>query len=69
MPNFQDRPPLSDELVLQQLGAAAMLCWEQLPQQAQTTILNQANDIIGITPIPYVRTEIERLLRRRNVTS
>lgn len=69
MPNFQHRPPLSDELVLQQLGAAAMLCWRQLPEQAQAMILNQANDIIGTTPIPYVRTEIVRLLRRRNATS
>ena len=58
-------PPLTDEMILQQLGAATMLCWEQLPHKAQLTILNQSNDMIGLTPIPNIRSEIVRLLLRR----
>jgi hypothetical protein len=57
-----DPSPLTDEILLQQLGAATMLCWHQLPPKAQTTILNQANDMIGLTPIPNLRSEIVRLL-------
>jgi hypothetical protein len=60
-----DLSPLTDEILLQQLGAATMLCWHQLPPKAQTTILNQTNDMIGLMPIPNVRTEIMRLLLRR----
>jgi hypothetical protein len=32
-----------------------MLCWQQLPPKAQLTILNQANDMIGLTPVPNIR--------------
>jgi hypothetical protein len=46
----QPRP--GDEQVLQQLGAAALLCWDDLSLQSQTRILNQANDIIGLAPMP-----------------
>jgi len=56
-------------MILQQLGAATMLCWRQLPAKAQVTILNQANDMIGLTPIPNIRTEIVQLLLRRQTTS
>ena len=57
-----DRPP--DELILQHLGSVVLLCWNELPSAAQSTILNQANDIIGIVPVPGIRNEIEGLLLR-----
>lgn len=57
-----DRPP--DELILQHLGAAVMLCWAQLPLAARDRILRQADDVIGLTPIPEIRNEIVRLQLR-----
>jgi hypothetical protein len=42
-----------------------MLCWQELPFQCQTQILNQANDVIGLRPMPGGRTEIVKLLLRR----
>jgi hypothetical protein len=62
--NDASLPP--DELILLYLGAAAMLCWTKLPLSARETILNQADDIIGITPAPGIRNEIEKLLLRRS---
>jgi hypothetical protein len=53
-----DQPPPTDEMILQQPGAATMLCWQQLPPKARPTILNQANDMIGLTPVPNLRVEI-----------
>ena len=62
-------PPLlngpSDELVLQHLGAAVVLCWAQLPLGARERILRQADDVIGFEPIPQVRNEIVGLMLRR----
>ncbi|MGA7805889.1 hypothetical protein [Bradyrhizobium sp.] len=55
----------TDEQILQHLGAAAMLCWNELPFSSQTRILSQANDVIGLTPIPGARAEIVRLMLRR----
>jgi len=62
MPASSDRP--SDELILQHLGAAVLLCWAQLPLAARDRILRQADDVIGLTPIPQVRNEIVKLLLR-----
>lgn len=61
-PHPPNRP--SDELILQHLGAAVMLCWAQLPLAARDQILRQADDVIGFAPIPQVRNEIVRLLLR-----
>jgi hypothetical protein len=61
-PRVPDRP--SDELVLQHLGAAVMLSWSQLPLSARDQILRQADDVIGLTPVPRVRNEIVRLMLR-----
>jgi hypothetical protein len=33
--------------------------------QSQTRILDQANDIIGLAPMPEARNEIVKLLRHR----
>lgn len=62
-------PPTDAEL-LQHLGAAVLLCWNELSFQAQVKILAQANDVIGTRPIPGARNEIVKLLLRhtQNVT-
>jgi hypothetical protein len=55
----------SDEEILTQLGSAVLLCWDELPDKVQLKILDQANDMIGITPIPDIRSRIVELLIRR----
>jgi hypothetical protein len=62
MPPVLDRP--SDEMILQHLGAAVMLCWAQLPLGARDQILRQADDVGGLAPIPQIRNEIVKLLLR-----
>jgi hypothetical protein len=57
-----------DEIVLQQLGAAVMLCWTELPLSVQRTILDQTDDMIGLTPVPNIRNQIAALLLRRAKT-
>jgi hypothetical protein len=54
----------SDAELLQHLGAAVLLCWNELPFQAQAKILAQANDVIGTRPIAGARNEIVKLLLR-----
>jgi hypothetical protein len=61
-PRVPDRP--SDELILQNLGAAVMLCWAQLPLSTRDQILRQADDVIGLAPVPRIRNEIVRLMLR-----
>lgn len=61
-PRVPNRP--SDEAILQHLGAAVMLCWAQLPLGARDQILRQADDVIGLAPIPQVRNEIVKLMLR-----
>jgi hypothetical protein len=58
------RPRPSDEEILQHLGAAVLLCWNQLAFRSQGQILAQANDMIGLAPIPEIRNEIVQLLLR-----
>jgi hypothetical protein len=62
-PPLSNRP--SDELVLQHLGAAVMLCWSQLPLGARDQILRQADDVVGFAPLPQIRNEIVGLMLRR----
>jgi hypothetical protein len=57
-------PPPSDEQVLQHLGSAVLLCWNELSFRCQTRILAQANDVIGLKPLPGARGEIVKLLLR-----
>jgi hypothetical protein len=59
-----EQPRPNNELILQQLGAAVLLCWDDLSFQSQTGILDQANDIIGLAPMPEARNEIVKLLLR-----
>jgi hypothetical protein len=42
-----------------------MLCWDELPIKAQLRILDQADDMIGIAPVPDIRGRIIELLLRR----
>lgn len=63
MSTLSDRP--SDELIFQHLGAAVVLCWGQLPAVARDQILRQADDVIGLAPIPEIRNEIVKLLIRK----
>jgi hypothetical protein len=58
-----ERPP--DEAIIQQLGAAVLLCWHELSFVAQDKILVQAQDMIGIAPMPNARDRIVGLLLRR----
>jgi hypothetical protein len=60
------RPPgrPSDPELLQHLGAAVLLCWNELPFPSQVRILAQTNDVIGTKPIPGARNEIVKLLLR-----
>jgi hypothetical protein len=62
----QARP--SDEQVLAHLGGAVLLCWNELSFQCQNRILAQANDVIGLTPLPGARNEIVKLLLRHAKT-
>jgi len=63
------KPPRpSDEQVLQHLGSAVLLCWNELSFQCQTRILAQANDVIGLKPLPGARNEIVKLLMRHAKT-
>ena len=55
----------SDEVILTHLGSAVLLCWNELPPDAQARILDQANDMIGLAPIPDIRSRIVDLLLRR----
>jgi hypothetical protein len=65
MPGNGPEPPRpSDEQVLQYLGSAVLLCWNELSFQCQTRILAQANDVIGLKPLPGARSEIVKLLLR-----
>ena len=58
-----ERPP--DEAIIQQLGAAVLLCWHELSFVSQDRILAQAQDVIGVAPLPDARDRIVGLLLRR----
>ncbi len=62
----EEHPRRSDEVILTYLGSAVLLCWNELPFHAQTRILAQSNDIIGLAPIPNIRGQIVELLLRRS---
>ena len=41
--------------LLQHLGASVLLCWNELPFQAQVKILAQTSDVVGTRPIADAR--------------
>jgi hypothetical protein len=56
--------PASDELILQQLGTAVLLCWTELPIKVQETILEQSKDMMGFAPVADTYRQIVGLLLR-----
>jgi hypothetical protein len=64
----EDRARSSDEMILMHLGSAVLLCWDELPFETQARILDQADDVIGLRPIPDTRSQIVELLLRRGKT-
>ena len=44
-----------DEIVLWYLGAAVVLQWGYLPEEAQQAILQQANSVGGLPPVTSLR--------------
>jgi hypothetical protein len=70
----------TDAELPQHLGAAVLLCWNELSFQAQVGILahppspegglrrTRANDVIGTKPIPGARNAIVKLLLRHTKT-
>ena len=55
----------SDAEIIQQLGAAVLLCWHELSVMSQGKILAQAHDLIGVMPMSNARDQIVGLLLRR----
>jgi hypothetical protein len=55
--------PPTDDLVMQQLGAAVVLCWHRLPFVVQEQILSQAEDMIPHTA--SIRDQVRKLVLRR----
>lgn len=62
----EEQTRLSDEVILTHLGSAVLLCWDELPFNAQASILDQTHDMIGLAPIPDIRSRIVELLLRRS---
>ncbi len=64
--NDASEPPRpNDEQVLQYLGSAVLLFWNELSFQCQTRILALANDVIVLKPVPGgALNEIIKLLLR-----
>jgi len=54
----------ADAATFGHLGLAVMLCWNELPIGAREQILNQTDDMIGVTPIEGIRDDIVGLLLR-----
>jgi hypothetical protein len=57
--------PSNDQIMFQYLGAAVLLCWNELPQRTRSQILARANDAVGIVQVPAVREQIAFFLTRR----
>lgn len=53
-----------DETVLQYLGAAVVLQWQGLPEQAQESILQQADAVGGLPPVNALHEQIKSLIKR-----
>lgn len=55
-----------DEIVLQYLGAALVLQWETIPAAVRQALLQQAQAVGGLRPVPDLRQQIKALLDRTN---
>jgi hypothetical protein len=55
--------PPTDNLIMQQLGAAVVLCWHRLPFAAREQMLSQAEDMIP--HMADIRNQVQKLVLRR----
>lgn len=55
--------PPNDDLIMQQLGAAVVLCWHRLPFMVREQVLSQAEDMIP--HMADIRDEVQKLVLRR----
>jgi hypothetical protein len=53
-----------DELTLQYLGAAVILQWDKLPEEARGAIWEQAESVGGLQPVTSLHEQIKALIRR-----
>ena len=53
-----------DDIALQYLGAAVILQWQNLPEQTQQSLIQQAVSIGGLPPITSLYEQIKALIRR-----
>jgi hypothetical protein len=53
-----------DDIALQYLGAAVVLQWETLPQEARNAIWQQAESVGGLPPVTSLHEQIKSLIQR-----
>lgn len=53
-----------DELTLQYLGAAVILQWDSLPEEARHAIWQQAESVGGLPPVTSLHEQIKSLVGR-----
>jgi hypothetical protein len=53
-----------DKAVLQYLGAAVVLQWSSLPEDIRKHLLQQADSVGGLPPVPDLHEHIQELIRR-----
>ena len=53
-----------DETVLQYLGAAVVLQWQSLSEEARTAILQQADSVGGLPPVNSLHERVKSLVAR-----
>jgi hypothetical protein len=54
----------ADELTLQYLGAATLVCWRDLPLNARDQLLRQSSTITGLKKTTGVQESVMAILRR-----
>jgi hypothetical protein len=53
-----------DKIALQYLGAAVVLQWANLPEEARQSLLQQADSIGGLPAVTSLHRQIKALVRR-----
>jgi hypothetical protein len=56
-----------DSVPLQYLGAAVVLLWPSLPDEARQAVLKQTSAIAGLPPTNALAEQIKLLLKRNGV--
>lgn len=52
-----------DEIALTQLGAAAILFWDHIPDDVQANLLHAAETVTGVQTIPDAHSRLQRLIK------